>query len=416
MPAEIRPIAFGSLLQVLHLHQRLVSDHLKDVNALLASPQIHALCVKKRQQELDPERLCFNLFHLISDTYHKENFQSDILAALLDPKGAHGAGHAFLHTFIAWLRTISRNGDLDGLEPQNFMNSKIEREIGRVDISVLDHDSKKAIIIENKINGALDQDRQLPRYLDYVEGRGFEPIAIVYLTLNTPEMPIEDAEWKQPDDHDRVHKILIPATAFNYEIPCLNDKFIPICEKLTTNIDVLFVLRQYGQLIHHLGKNTMNEALMSKLCEEIKKDDGETFANAKALVTMMNDLPAYRAKEVLRRFEGHHKPFDCSGIYDDVDAFFYFPDGKGVTIDVWCEPDQYKVCFWDRENPKGNRQRLDQIMAKSSMRADFVMQDLHGHDTYVRTYRFPTQVDALYLDLKTFLNELEKCSCIDRST
>jgi len=251
--------------------QRLVSNHLEDVNALLLNLQIHALCVQKRRQELDPARLCFNLFHLISDKYLKETFHSDILAALLDPHGAHGAGHAFLHAFIAWLRAIPKGCDLNGLDPQNFTNSKIEREIGWVDISVLDRDSKKAIIIENKITGARDQPRQLPRYLDHVEGRNYEPVAIVYLTLNEPKLPVEDEEWKQPEDHERVHKIFISATAFNYDLPCLNGNFIPTCEQRTTNLDVLFVLRQYGELIHDLGKNCMNETLMSKLCEEMTR-------------------------------------------------------------------------------------------------------------------------------------------------
>jgi len=42
------------------------------------------------------------------------------------------------------------------------------------------------------------------------------------------------------------------------------------------------------------------------------------------------------------------------------------------------------------------------------------MQDFHGHDTYVRAYKFPTEVAALYSDLGIFLKELENCNCVDR--
>lgn len=48
----------------------------------------------------DEFKLGFNVFSLVSDTYYKENFHSEIIYALLNPKGEHGEGCLFLDLFL----------------------------------------------------------------------------------------------------------------------------------------------------------------------------------------------------------------------------------------------------------------------------------------------------------------------------
>ena len=50
--------------------------------------------------------LGFNIFSLVSDTYYKENFHSEIISALLNPNGAHGEGNLFLMLFIEHLEKL----------------------------------------------------------------------------------------------------------------------------------------------------------------------------------------------------------------------------------------------------------------------------------------------------------------------
>ena len=100
----------------------------------------------------------FNLFHVISNLYYRENFHSDIIAFILDPNANHGYKHLMLNSFIALLNRIGFNIDV-----ANYYDAMVVREEARIDILIKSESNKRAIIIENKINNAGDMPRQLPR-------------------------------------------------------------------------------------------------------------------------------------------------------------------------------------------------------------------------------------------------------------
>ena len=50
----------------------------------------------------------FNIFHIISDLWYRENFHSDIIKFFLDPKEKHDCGVVFLNTFIQMLNSLVR--------------------------------------------------------------------------------------------------------------------------------------------------------------------------------------------------------------------------------------------------------------------------------------------------------------------
>ncbi len=94
--------------------------------------------------------LGLNPFAIVSDVFYRENFHSDILRVLIDPKTEHNEGDKYLRLFLDFLRSH----DVP-LSESAYTNASVIREEGRIDILIkTDNSPKKAIIIENKINNA----------------------------------------------------------------------------------------------------------------------------------------------------------------------------------------------------------------------------------------------------------------------
>lgn len=95
----------------------------------------------------------FNLFKNLKLT---ENQHSNLLKKLLNPRGKHGQGDLFLKSFLEMLKVPYNN------EYWTVNTEKKAGEKGRIDLIIYSKD--KRIIIENKINGAVNQPNQLYRY------------------------------------------------------------------------------------------------------------------------------------------------------------------------------------------------------------------------------------------------------------
>jgi len=145
----------------------------------------------------------FNLFKVINMTHNETSVHSRFIAELLNPKGSHGQGDAFLKIFT---ELFCRNLNFD----YSTVNTKVEKSIGpkdldtggRLDIIVSDGKSH-CIVIENKIN-ASDQEKQLIRYNNYAKSH--KESQLIYLTLygnNPSEYSIksEDQELKRDNDY-----------------------------------------------------------------------------------------------------------------------------------------------------------------------------------------------------------------------
>ncbi len=113
--------------------------------------------------------------NLLDTVYVDENTHSRILKMILSykVKGAYPFYESFLK--IDKVARILPNG-FQGGKPHFF------NERDRIDLLIEGKDY--AIIIENKVYGAVDQDRQLERYLDVCMGRGMAPekLYALYLT------------------------------------------------------------------------------------------------------------------------------------------------------------------------------------------------------------------------------------------
>lgn len=112
----------------------------------------------------------------------KEIVHSKIIADLLNPKGEHQLGYGFLVMFLQTIGISVETKPTPSVEnPLHEVNVKTESfaptddSNGRIDILVtFDYNGKRyAIIIENKLNDAPDQPRQLERYNEYLSKSGY---------------------------------------------------------------------------------------------------------------------------------------------------------------------------------------------------------------------------------------------------
>lgn len=168
----------------------------------------------------------------------KELLHSQIIASLLDPNEKHGLGDVPLQCF------------LDKIDCKDFgelSKTIVEAEKGvddmrRIDILLTNGD--KAIIIENKLNDAVDQPNQLKDYLNSITKRGYKVLKIVYLPL------YEYKSAKEKADAQVVN--IYPQDLISWLHDCNND-----------------VCNSYASLIKYMNKTNINfmeaKAIQSQL-------------------------------------------------------------------------------------------------------------------------------------------------------
>ena len=138
---------------------------------------------QEQQEERNRKGENFNLFSILSiERYELKH--SALIANLLDPKGSHGCGDAFLRAFFE----IALK-DAYPFEECTLPHSYTEHYTGPIAgdtggrIDILVKSSQYGLIIENKIYAG-DQDRQLTRYDNYGKTTfGAGRYLLVYLTL-----------------------------------------------------------------------------------------------------------------------------------------------------------------------------------------------------------------------------------------
>ena len=209
----------------------------------------------------------FNIFSSISDIYHRENFHSDIIKLILDPTTEKIGNSKNIELFVKLLKKIKPK-----LKIMVGKNISIEREKGRIDILLYD-DKNNAIIIENKINFAEDQDDQLGRYYSTTIKKGLTVNAIVYLTL-IPEK-ILDIEYsiKNKKLRDKIKDLIIPISVINKNKGInFSDDFIEKCLTNSENIVSRVYYSEYNELIKHLGGTAMTMDLDRDAIKDIYTD------------------------------------------------------------------------------------------------------------------------------------------------
>jgi hypothetical protein len=147
----------------------------------------------------------FNLFKDLTTKEIDERFYSKILSKILDPNTPEIGNIEYLKLFIQLLR--EKNPRIINYT-FNKNNVEVKTEHERIDILIMDNDY--AIIIENKIANAADQENQLARYYETITKDGLTPLAMVYIPpnhLRNPHFETYTEEYKEMVD--KIKKIYV---------------------------------------------------------------------------------------------------------------------------------------------------------------------------------------------------------------
>jgi hypothetical protein len=272
----------------------------------------------------------FNIFTSIADGYYwKELFHSHVLGLILDPNTPEIGSIQYLTEFCRVLNEKNKN-----IASHDFSNTvKIEleaedesgRERGNIDIFV--YDETHCIIIENKLNNAIDQPDQLARYLRIAKNKGKEIYAIVYIPLyqKTPSFNYSD-EYKKDIDEITKKLVILPAIE-------LAEKYLDICasgsekEKETACV----YIRQYANLIKDLGGKSMTTDVDMEFLKKI-------FSNKESVTAAKNIAEVWSRKDKLIG-EILREPIIEELNLDDFDDE---TKGKSLTDDI-------SLVFWFQE-------------------------------------------------------------------
>lgn len=361
----------------------------------------------------------FNLFHLISDSYHRENLHSDMMEAILSPTGSHGQNDLFLRKFLEFLK--ARHGV--NLRLEDYQTARVVREESRIDLLIYDETSHKAIIIENKINGAPDMDKQLVRYLEKVTKEwGYECDAIVYLTLNQKKFP-DTPDWTDVE-RNRVNKLLQVICAYDESknadlcagwLTCCIETMASSEARGITSIasEAVVVLQQYRQLLQKLGQTMISKPVMQNFFELLNRKDN--FDVARNVAELFANLPTYRCSRLYDKFTSQKEPFS---------SFFRYPNSPSSTLaifrgiyghpniklDLDCSAvDSTKVVLWNNTSEDPDSEDAGKILEKIGLKGQMALLPYTDQNKgFIRTFKFPTEEDSLVQFVCTFKKALKE--------
>ena len=230
----------------------------------------HLLKLAKEISEIINRNRVYNA-NIITELHANENAHSRILRMFLqydDGKKKYPILGKFLD--IPKVKQVFGN--------KEFKSPVFTNERERIDV-LIEEPSSFAIIIENKINGAPDQDRQLERYIESVREHGVpsDNIYAIYLTDNgektvgecslTPNAK-NDLGYNDECDMGR----FIPLN-YRYDIlPWLEKEVLPNCiekEEL-----LISALKQYIDYLKNMFYIMEDEVQKSLIEEKLKEDLG----------------------------------------------------------------------------------------------------------------------------------------------
>ena len=144
--------------------------------------------ILKLSEEVRNLRDNLNDTNLLDAVYVNENTHSRILKMILSY--SENGQYPFYESFLK----IDKVADI---LPEGFLGGKpyFFNERDRIDLLIEGKDYAYAIIIENKVYDAVDQERQLERYLDSCIGRGIAPerLFALYLTKDGSKKVAEES-------------------------------------------------------------------------------------------------------------------------------------------------------------------------------------------------------------------------------
>ena len=248
----------------------------------------HLLNLAKEISEIINKSRVYNA-NIITELHANENAHSRILRMFLqydDGKKEYPILRKFLE--IPKVKKIFGN--------KGFKNPVFSNEQERIDV-LIEELGSFAVIVENKIKGATDQERQLERYIESVNAHGdgvpYDNIYAIYLTDNGEKIVdecslTEKAKKKLNYNGSEDMGRFIPLN-YRYDIlPWLEKEVLPNC---AYNEDLLIsALKQYIDYLKCMFGIIENEEqkilIMEKLKKELDINGEDIFALDKYLKTI----------------------------------------------------------------------------------------------------------------------------------
>ena len=302
---------------------------------LATDPVIHTLLQKLQKVRREQQLASYNLFTISNQFQARENFHSDIISSLLSPLGLHGEGYSQLNLFIQFLQS-HHQADVD---LRNYLNTSVCREKDRIDISIRDESSRHGIIIENKINNAIDQENQLANYYQYLTDQGYVIDAIIYLS--------KDGFKTAPADHAHLAHLIRNVAAFNNSPADLVAGWLRPSLAKAKNEDTRAFLQQYLKLLQHLSNEHMENEVKEAFYQYVSQN--KSIGAITELQKLIIELPNYRAERFGTQTTSH-APFAKRWRYHNNYWIFeqYREGADSYKLDVFFEnTGDAKVVLWN---------------------------------------------------------------------
>ena len=334
----------------------------------------------------EDERLPYHI-NVIDELHANENAHSRILAKLLQQKTPQNR-FEILESFLEYL-TEQKSASFYNLKIENPI---ITQETERIDLWV--RDDTYAIIIENKIHYASDQERQLERYIEKTLENGFcnERIFVVYLSPRYEEPDIQSWGKYKKEFQERYLNL-----SFNKDI------LFWLKEKVLPNIKLkdVFLRSAIEQYIDHLegifDLRTINNKRKMELRDFIKQElglNGTPAENIAKLLTKQeeinkvsnqigllinemqkeSDTPFFREwqKELSVRFP------DLQSVYEEsIRMGFIVPIDNSTSVRVSISFDDQLYCqidmdIFDNQNlPDSIREKTKYLLPRKNSNKQF---------------------------------------------
>lgn len=201
--------------------------------------------IKKRKNEA-----CTHQFNLLDELHANENAHTRILVRLLQIP-------SLLHSFLEYLKdNFNEQATFD--IPDKLFPSDVSEFSDYIDAKI--ETKNFCIIIENKINYAVDQDRQIERYVSSVKSQN-KDIFVLYLTLDGTKDP----------DHNSIGESNVPIIQINYNKHILNWLEHKIAFSVSDSLQQPFLRSGILQYIDHIkGRLGMRKNDYDILLNDIK--------------------------------------------------------------------------------------------------------------------------------------------------
>lgn len=332
------------------------------------------------------ENYHFNIFELISDIYYRENFHSDIIAQLL-------RNEIILKNFL----------DFIGVDKSKYENYEVEREESKIDILI--KTEKNCIIVENKLNWAVDMPEQLFRYYNECKNnKKLEVDKIVYLSPNS---------WKQPEEQSikEIPKELIK-TIIGYDGEN-NDFYTMVLQKSLEEMnnkepkEWRLLLEHYLKILRKTGVTKM-DTLTKKFYEKIKEEPQE-YEKIKLIVNMYNNLTTTRANSLIFKFINGKIWGNPPFVYFD----FYIKDKrKNYAINIFVNKYDYSNLYLysrenDREKFEKDNKDIEAWLKKHNLFEGFE-KDETWYNEWNKNFKFPEEENELYEFTKKLIERLKE--------